>query len=58
MKKRIAELEMENEIFKKTTAIFSKKTIWEIVAFINRYKARYTVKRICKVLKFVQSTIF
>lgn len=57
MKKRIAELEMENEILKKATAIRSK-TIDAIVTFIEKYKSKYTVKLICKALKFPRSTYY
>ncbi|WP_346897043.1 IS3 family transposase [Clostridium sp. UBA7503] len=37
---------------------YFQKTIEEIVYFINKYKEQYTVKRICKVLKFPRSTYY
>ncbi|MDE4541329.1 IS3 family transposase [Thermoanaerobacterium sp. R66] len=58
MKKRIAELEMENEILKKGYRHIRKKTIDEIVGFIKKFKAKYTVKLICKVLKFPRGTYY
>lgn len=58
MKKRIAQLETENEILKKSYRHIRKKTIDEIVAFIEKYKVKYTVKLICKVLKFPRSTYY
>ncbi|WP_242860626.1 IS3 family transposase [Clostridium sp. KNHs205] len=58
MKKRIAELEMENEILKKGYCHIRKKTIEEIVTFIEKYKTKYTVKLICKALKFPRSTYY
>ena len=35
-----------------------KKTIEEIITFIETYKKLYTVKRICKALKFLRSTYY
>ncbi|MGI6426016.1 MAG: IS3 family transposase [Natronincolaceae bacterium] len=58
MQKRIAELEMENEILKKGYRHIRKKTINEIVTFIQKYKSKYTVKLICKALKFPRSTYY
>ncbi|WP_246552452.1 IS3 family transposase [Vallitalea pronyensis] len=58
MKKRIAELEMENEILKKGYRHIRKKTLNELVKFITKYREKYTVKLICKVLKFPRSTYY
>ncbi|WP_242847898.1 IS3 family transposase [Inediibacterium massiliense] len=58
MKKRIAQLEMENEILKKGYRHIRKKTVDEIIKFINTNQQKYTVKLICKVLKFSRSTYY
>ena len=35
-----------------------KKTIYEIVDFIEKYKSKYIIKLICKILKFSRSTYY
>lgn len=50
LQKKMRELKIENEIL--------KKAIEEVVNFINKYKGKYTIKRICKVLKFPRSTYY
>lgn len=57
MQKQIAELEMECEILKSYLHI-RKKTIIEAGCFIEIYKSEYSVKLICKVLKFPRSTYY
>lgn len=43
---------------KKSYRHIRKKTIEEIVTFIEHHKKVYTVKRICKVLKFPRSIYY
>ena len=43
---------------KKSYRHICKKTIDEIVCFIETHKSQYTVKLICKVLKFPRSTYY
>ena len=58
LQKKMKELEIEKEILKKATAIFAKKTIAEYVSFIQTYRNKYTIKQMCKVLKFPRSTYY
>lgn len=52
------ELEIENEILKKATAHIRQKSITEYVSFIQTYRNKYTVKQLCKALKFPRSTYY
>ncbi len=58
LQKKVQQLEMENEILKKATAIFARKTIDEFVSFITKYQDRYPVKIMCKVLGINRSTYY
>lgn len=52
------ELEIENEIFKKSYRHIRKRTITEYVFFINNNLDKYTVKQMCKALKVAKSTYY
>ena len=43
---------------KKSYRHIRKETIEEYVRFIEKYKREYTVKQMCKVLKFARSTYY
>ena len=47
---KILQLELENEILKKSYSHIRQKTIDEIVAFITKYQDQYPIKLMCKVL--------
>ena len=58
LQKKMRELEMENEILKKSYSHIRQKTITEIVAFITKYQTIYPIKLMCKVLGINRSTYY
>ena len=58
LQKKMRVLGMENEILKKAGAIFARKTITEIVAFITEYQTKYPIKHMRKALGINRSTYY
>ena len=58
LQKEIQRLKIENEILKKSDRHIRKRTIAEIVTFIQNHLNHYTVSQLCSALKFPRSTYY
>ena len=52
------ELEIENEILKKSYCHIRQRTITEYMSFIQKHLHLYTVRQMCKTLKFPRTTYY
>ena len=58
LQKENQRLKAENEILEKSERRLHKRTVNEIVAFIQDNQKQYTVTQLCRVLKFPRSTYY
>ena len=58
LQKRLKELEIENEILKKSHRHIGQESVSEYVPYIQSNIDKYKVKQMCKVLKFPRSTYY